>query len=161
MASASEADHCGTSTTIPAAAAAAASTVTSLTTSADLPASRLVVRGLPNLGNTCYFNSTLQCLSSLSTVISFAKRAPRHNEGDVTLAFKRVCASVNVAGGGSTSGGGTASSPGDLLSAVSRKAKRFQGRAQQDAQELLTVLLDAVDDEERDRTKKAMAAAKA
>ena len=114
-------------------------------------------RGLQNLGNTCFFNSTLQCLSSTAPLLEhFGLKDAKPGERELTVAFRRFMQGMAKECADGTAG--KAMSPGELHAAVVRKAPRFRGYRQQDAQELLRFLLDGIDDEEMARWKELSAA---
>lgn len=117
-------------------------------------------RGLTNLGNTCFFNSTLQNIVRLPPFTS-AFVASSDGGGMVGSALKRLILQMTAPAdpGTSTSGGGGRRGkqrrggrdcvrPAELLNEVCRQAPRFKGGAQQDAQELLRYMLDAVHEEQ-------------
>lgn len=123
------------------------------TASTELPL-RAHVRGLANLGNTCYFNSTLQCLAALSAVHRHITcREPKPGEGALLCALRDTLRTLLLPGKCVT--------PSGLLAAVVQRAPRFKGSRQQDAQELLRVLVDGIDDDEVARMKKRLAEARA
>ena len=105
-------------------------------------------RGLRNLGNTCYFNATLQCLSRCASL----RRALRHAEdnGPVTAELGKLLGEV-CAGPAPTpaSGGKKGTSyvtPHALFQHVCHE--RF-GYDQQDADEFLTLLFFELEREAR------------
>ncbi|EQC34024.1 hypothetical protein SDRG_08240 [Saprolegnia diclina VS20] len=105
----------------------------------------LVVAGLANLGNTCYFNSTIQSLRSIFTssklhedVVAHARSLPK---APVTRAF------LDFVDGATVSSKKNTFTPSALLSAVRETSRQFRGRAQQDAYELYLALVWAIDDE--------------
>ena len=95
-------------------------------------ASNKVCKGLSNLGNTCYFNSVVQCLSYNFNV----RQAPV--VGSCTRIFLSTLNRM-------WSGSGKSLSPADLLKVVKAASPQFRGGQQQDAHELLRCLLDVLD----------------
>ncbi|XP_062511576.1 ubiquitin carboxyl-terminal hydrolase 16-like isoform X2 [Corticium candelabrum] len=123
------------------------------------------VRGLGNLGNTCFFNAVMQnllqtpllllCLSEDALQAPHVLNPPElppltvqrcKEAGSLTLALQQFF--VHMAS--STRG---VVSPKQLFAEVCRKAARFRGFQQQDSQELLRYLLDVMKTEEIRRIK--------
>uniref|UniRef100_A0A3P9I699 Ubiquitin carboxyl-terminal hydrolase n=1 Tax=Oryzias latipes TaxID=8090 RepID=A0A3P9I699_ORYLA len=103
--------------------------------------------GLRNLGNTCFMNSILQCLSNTSELRDYCLRNVHrldvNNRTNAALMeefaklTQSLWTSVNI----------EAISPSDLRSEIQRVAPKFVGCNQQDAQEFLRSLLDGLHNE--------------
>ncbi|KAJ8391463.1 hypothetical protein AAFF_G00089370 [Aldrovandia affinis] len=124
------------------------------------------VRGLSNLGNTCFFNAVIQNLSQtqllrqiLSDVtdgkISLTITPESSTElepvliqleqpGSLTLAMRQLLNEIQETKKGVVT-------PRELFTQVCKKAARFKGFQQQDSQELLRYLLDGMRAEETKR----------
>uniref|UniRef100_A0A8C7E161 ubiquitinyl hydrolase 1 n=1 Tax=Naja naja TaxID=35670 RepID=A0A8C7E161_NAJNA len=114
--------------------------------------SEMTVKGLSNLGNTCFFNAVLQNLSQTSVLRELLKEAKMPDSTIIlkppdfsiteplvvmldpprplTLAMCQFLADI------------------ELFSQICKKATRFKGYQQQDSQELLRYLLDGMRTEE-------------
>lgn len=106
--------------------------------------------GLHNLGNTCYMNSALQCVRSVEELSKYFltdSHLPEINqtnvlgyEGRVAIAYGNLLREVYDEGR-------SAVSPRDFKSTVGRCRPTFSGWGQQDSQEFLGFLLDALQED--------------
>ncbi|XP_061682858.1 ubiquitin carboxyl-terminal hydrolase 16 [Syngnathoides biaculeatus] len=129
------------------------------------------VRGLSNLGNTCFFNAVIQNLSQTQmlrqtlnkviddrTTVSVkpasssaleAIVAELDRPGSLTLAMNQLLNEIQESKKGVVT-------PQELFTQVCKKAARFKGFQQQDSQELLRYLLDGMRAEESKRVSSAI-----
>lgn len=150
---------------------------TKSTTKVDKTASTLndskevTVKGLSNLGNTCFFNSVIQNLSqtpALRELLHEMKHSGRtvtvqvpdtppscrevtleQQPGPLTLAMWQFMTEMQETKKGVVT-------PKELFSQVCKKAVRFRGYQQQDSHELLRYLLDGMRGEEIQRVSSAL-----
>lgn len=133
------------------------------------------VKGLMNLGNTCFFNSTMQCLMHTYTLghyVDYVGMLEEVEIGDtkVHLCEKQIEVPRTKLQLENFSGSlnkclayfihefndGRNLHPSELFSEIAKKAPRFRGWAQQDAHELLRYLMDGLRSEELQRYKNAI-----
>ena len=103
------------------------------------------IRGLKNLGNSCYMNSVLQCLSHTLPLkqfyVSDKYKQYLNNRGDLSNAFKRIMVQL----WGTTLGYYV--TPYELRNQMGIVAPRFIGYNQQDAHEFMRFLLNELHEE--------------
>ncbi|KAI8874254.1 peptidase C19, ubiquitin carboxyl-terminal hydrolase 2, partial [Ramicandelaber brevisporus] len=105
------------------------------------------VCGLQNLGNTCFMNSALQCLSNVSLLTEYMQSNSYKHEinYDNPLGHKgRVANAYGEVISGLWSGSNSSIVPRHFKSTIGEVASQFLGYQQQDAQELLAFLLDGL-----------------
>jgi len=107
--------------------------------------------GLDNLGNTCFMNAGLQCLSHIPALAAYFLNGqhrddlntsnPMGHKGEVAKAFAELQQELWVRGGT----GATCYRPRDLHNVFCKAAPHlFEGYEQQDVQEFLAFCLDAL-----------------
>ncbi|XP_056139096.1 ubiquitin carboxyl-terminal hydrolase 2a isoform X2 [Lampris incognitus] len=105
--------------------------------------------GLRNLGNTCFMNSILQCLSNTHSLRDYClhnshRRDLNNNSRTNTALMEEFAKLIQTMW---TSSSSEAVSPYEFKTQIQRYAPRFVGYNQQDAQEFLRFLLDGLHNE--------------
>ncbi|KNA06097.1 hypothetical protein SOVF_184260 [Spinacia oleracea] len=100
------------------------------------------VRGLVNLGNTCFFNSVMQNLLAMD-VLRECLLNLEGSVGPLTSALKKFFVESSP-----ESGLRNVINPKSLFGCVCAKASQFRGYQQQDSHELLRCLLDGLSSED-------------
>lgn len=101
-----------------------------------------VVKGLINLGNTCFFNSILQNLLAIDMLRDHFMKL-EECVGPLTIALKKIFIEARMEGRMKGS-----INPRSVFGCISSKAPQFKGYEQHDSHELLRVLLDGLSTEE-------------
>ncbi|MCD7451393.1 ubiquitin-specific protease ubp2 [Datura stramonium] len=107
-----------------------------------------IVRGLFNLGNTCFFNSIVQNLLAMNRLRDYFLELDEC-DGPLAAAFKKLFAETSI-GDASRN----AINPKSFFGSLCAKAPQFRGYQQHDSHELLHCLLDGLCTEELTARKK-------
>lgn len=108
-----------------------------------------VIKGLPNLGNTCFFNAVLQNLLALDS-LRRKMLGPDVPTGALAMSLKKLFAETSA-----SNHAGGALSPKNLFSSICSKYPQFRGYQMQDSHELLRCFLDGLRTEETEARKLA------
>ncbi|XP_010556955.1 PREDICTED: ubiquitin carboxyl-terminal hydrolase 2-like isoform X2 [Tarenaya hassleriana] len=108
-----------------------------------------VVRGLVNLGNTCFFNSVMQNLLSLVRLREHFLTVDASGEGPLLSSLKKLFAETKPEVGLKS-----VINPRAFFGSVCSNAPQFRGYQQHDSHELLRCLLDGLSTEESSLRKK-------
>lgn len=100
------------------------------------------VRGLVNLGNTCFFNSVMQNLLAMDILREYLLKF-EGSMGPLTSALKKIFVETSP-----ESGLKNVINPKAIFGHVCAKAPQFRGYQQQDSHELLRCLLDGLSSED-------------
>ncbi|XP_061074407.1 ubiquitin carboxyl-terminal hydrolase 2-like isoform X1 [Conger conger] len=106
------------------------------------------VMGLRNLGNTCFMNSIIQCLSNTRDLRDYCQhnsyRRDLNNNSHNSALMEEFAKLIQTLW---KSSGSEAVSPSEFKTQIQKYAPRFVGYNQQDAQEFLRFLLDGLHNE--------------
>lgn len=94
------------------------------------------MRGLVNLGNTCYFNTAVQCLAHVPPLTKHFFFNELECDCEITLEYQKVVKQIF------TKGAEGPVNPMQLLQAFRQRFPAFSGYGQHDAQEVTVLLID-------------------
>uniref|UniRef100_A0A1Q3FJ40 ubiquitinyl hydrolase 1 n=1 Tax=Culex tarsalis TaxID=7177 RepID=A0A1Q3FJ40_CULTA len=98
--------------------------------------------GLWNIGNTCFMNSVIQCLSHTRELTNYLRNQPSTERG--TSKDHKILAEYTKLIKDMWSGTTRSVNPSEMKNAFASKHRMYSGSAQQDAQEFLRFFIDAL-----------------
>ncbi|KAG5470282.1 hypothetical protein LSCM4_02977 [Leishmania orientalis] len=113
-----------------------------ITGAMEVAARQCGVCGLTNVGNTCYMNSALQCLSNLTSFRTKLLTLPISHFSRAVIAPPLIRLLTTM-----WSGQHSFAETRELKEQIGARVKRFSGYQQQDANEFIEVLLDHLSEE--------------
>jgi len=110
--------------------------------------------GLKNLGNTCYMNASLQCLRNIKLCYEHILNENKNNTYDNNKLIKSYYKFVRDIWEPVTNK--TVMSPADIKNEFGKYKRNFNGFGQQDAQEFIIYLLDAIHENTKNENKQSI-----
>lgn len=97
------------------------------------------MRGLVNLGNTCYFNTAIQCLAHVPALSKYIFLNDYEGSCKITKEYRKVAQKLFL------SGADDPVNPSELLAEFRTKFPSFAGGGQHDAQEVIVCMIDVLE----------------